>query len=52
MGWHSVNQRLDRVHSNGLVDLQSGRVAVSAPFAHMATLKLTSPCTDLLGALR
>ena len=50
MGWHSVDQRLDRVHSNGFVDLQSGGVAVSAPFAHIATLKkLTSPVQVYLG---
>lgn len=49
MGWHSINQRLNRVHSNGLVDLQSGGVAVSAPFAHMATLKLTSSLQVYLG---
>ena len=43
MGRHPVNQRLDRVHSNGSLDLQSGRLAVSATLLHIATQKLTSP---------
>lgn len=29
MGWHPVNQRLDRVYPDGPVDLQSGGLAVS-----------------------
>lgn len=42
MGRHPVNQRLYRAHSNGFVDLQSHRLAVSAPLHHMANAKLTN----------
>ena len=37
MGWHPVDQRFHRVNSNDSVDLQSGGLAVSAPWAEMAT---------------
>ena len=29
MGWHPINQRLDRVYPDGPIDLQSGGLAVS-----------------------
>ena len=41
MGWHTDNQRLDRVHSNGPLDLQSGGLAVSESMLHMTIRKLT-----------
>ena len=52
MGWHSLNQRLDRVNSNGPADLQPGGLAVSALLQLMVNRKLTKASTDLHGALR
>ena len=43
MGRHPVNQRLDRVNTNGSLDLQSGGLAVSATLLYIATQKLMSP---------
>lgn len=40
MGRHPVNQRLYRVCPNGSLDLQSGGLAVSAPYYHMVNGKL------------
>ena len=34
MDWESLNQGLDRVHSNGSADLQPGGLAVSARWPH------------------
>lgn len=52
MGRHPVNQRFDRVHSNGAFDLQSGGLAVSARLATDGHPKAYESCIDLLGGLR
>lgn len=52
MGRHPINQRLDRVHSDGTVDFQSDRLTVSAPLLQMAHPKAYESCIGLLGALR
>ena len=49
MGWHPNNQRLDRVHSNGPVDLQSGGLTVSEPMLQMAFWRLTSSAQIYMG---
>ena len=49
MGWHSNNQRLNRVHSNGPIDLQSGGLAVSGSMLQMTIRKLTSSAQIYLG---
>ena len=49
MGWYPNNQRLDRVHSNGPIDLQSGGLAVSEPMLQLTIPKLTSPAQIYLG---
>lgn len=49
MGWHPVNQRLDRVYPDGSIDLQSGGLTVSESVSQMATQKLTSPAKVYLG---
>ena len=51
MGWHPDNQRLDRVRSNGPIDLQSGGLAVSESTLQM-TIRSLQFRTDLLGALK
>ena len=49
MGWHPNNQRLDRVHPHGPIDLQSGGLAVSEPMLQMTIRKLTSSAQIYLG---
>ena len=49
MGWHPVNQRVHRVHTNGPVDLQSGGLAVSEALPHMAAPTLTGLVQIYLG---